>query len=56
MIEDALARWDLSDLFRDSDDPEIARDRQSALESAVGFEKVYRGRTASGEIEAASLN
>lgn len=36
--------WDLSDLYRGVDDPQINRDLESALRRAQAFEKAYRGR------------
>ncbi len=36
--------WDLGDLYQDLDDPQIARDLESALRRAQAFEAAYRGK------------
>lgn len=36
--------WDLSDLYRDPDDPKLERDRKTVLAEAADFSEKYRGR------------
>src|SRR5438309_12052635 len=36
--------WDLTDLYRDVDNPLIGRDLDAALQRAQAFEKAYRGQ------------
>src|SRR5437763_1245885 len=36
--------WDLADLYRGVDDPQITRDLETALRRAQEFEKAYRGQ------------
>jgi oligoendopeptidase F len=36
--------WDLSDLYRSPDDPDLANDRKKVLEAADAFAEKYRGR------------
>jgi oligoendopeptidase F len=36
--------WDLNDLYRGADDPQITRDLETALQRAQAFEKSYRGK------------
>jgi oligoendopeptidase F len=40
--------WDLSDLYRDLDDPQLDRDLEEALGRAQAFEKTFRGKIAAG--------
>lgn len=41
--------WNLTDLYRGIDDPQIEADLQAALQRAEAFEKEHRGRLISGE-------
>lgn len=50
-----LPRWDLSDLYKDIEDPKIEVDLASALESAAGFEKQYRTCIKSGKLTPEAL-
>lgn len=43
-------RWDLSDLYKSKDDPQIKLDVENALKRAENFATTYRGRLASGEM------
>ncbi len=52
---DAPVRWDLSALFSGPNDPEIDRVWREAMESARSFAKRYRGKIASGQIDANGL-
>lgn len=47
--------WDLSDLYRGTDDPAIKRDMNTAVELARSFEKKYKGRINSEKLSASAL-
>src|SRR5262249_17999796 len=36
--------WDLNDLFKGVDDPQVSRDLDAALQRAQAFESAYRGK------------
>ncbi len=60
MKDTPLPAWNLNDLYRGIDDPQIEGDLQEALRQAEQFEKEYRGRistfaTVSGEPTAKGL-
>ncbi len=40
--------WDLNDLYRGPDDPQIGRDLEDALRRAQAFESAYRSKVAAG--------
>jgi oligoendopeptidase F len=48
-------RWDLSDLYHDINDPEIARDIKEIHIDTAAFTKRYKGKIASDTITAATL-
>ena len=50
----AGVRWDLSDLYQSSNDPQIDADLENALEHARDFESRHRGRVAELSAEALS--
>ena len=39
-----LPAWDLSDLYKGTDDPQIAKDMETYRKSALKFAKTYKGR------------
>ncbi|MFQ5580376.1 MAG: M3 family oligoendopeptidase [Nitrospiria bacterium] len=55
MSDADLPCWDLSDLYRGTDDPEIAADLEKALKDAEGFEAQYRGKIVAEETGAKGL-
>lgn len=45
-MKDKMPAWDLSDLYKGIDDPQIAKDMEAYRKSAVKFAKTYKGRLA----------
>ena len=45
-LAEALPRWDLSDLYRSTDSPEIELDLGRAFDAAIRFEQAHKGRLA----------
>lgn len=52
---ETLPNWDLSDLYRSVDDPQLQQDMDSAQEQAARFEEVYRGTIAVQALQPAHL-
>ena len=48
----SLPSWDLKDLYRNPDDPQIENDLTSIRRQAQRYEKAYRRRIASGQLSA----
>ncbi len=48
-------RWDISDLYRDAQDPCIANDIQLALQKAEAFQQSYRGKIVAAQLTAPVL-
>lgn len=55
MKDTDLPCWDLSDLYKGTDDPKIEADLAAALKEAEGFEAQYRGKIAAEETGAKGL-
>ena len=45
-MKNKMPAWDLSDLYKGIDDPQIAKDLETYRKSAVKFAKTYKGRLA----------
>ena len=45
-MKNKLPAWDLSDLYKSIDDPQIKKDMETYRRSAVKFAKTYKGRLA----------
>lgn len=44
MMKNKMPAWDLSDLYKGMDDPQIAKDMETYRKSAASFAKKYKGR------------
>ena len=45
-MKNKMPAWDLSDLYKDMDDPQIKKDLDTYRKSAIKFAKTYKGRLA----------
>ena len=45
-MKNKMPAWDLSDLYKSMDDPQIAKDMDAYRKSAIKFAKTYKGRLA----------